>query len=71
MSRVVRKSLFRHVFGKDPRKEETFEDIKVSRNSWEAPFCAVNPKFLAVCLASAGGGAFLVLPLGKVRLRYD
>ncbi|XP_031557332.1 coronin-1A-like [Actinia tenebrosa] len=65
MSRVVRKSLFRHVFGKDPRKEETFEDIKVSKNSWEAPFCAVNPKFVAVCLASAGGGAFLVLPLSK------
>ena len=30
-------------------------------------FCAVNPKFLAIIVESAGGGAFIVLPHNKVK----
>ena len=67
MAKFVRSSHFRHIFGKDPKREDTFENVRVSENTWESPLCAVNPKFVAVCMRSAGGGSFLVLPHGKVR----
>ena len=45
--------------------------MKVSKNSWDAPYCAVNPKYIAIVLESAGGGSFLVLPLEKVGEFFD
>lgn len=57
----VRKSHFRHVFGSAAKKDKCYEGFNCSKNSVESPYCAVNPKFLAVIIASAGGGAFLVL----------
>lgn len=65
MAKFVRQSKFRHVFGKAQR--ETYQDIRITKNSWDSPFCAVNPKFLAIVVSAAGGGAFLVLPLERVR----
>lgn len=40
--------------------------LRVSKSSWDSTFCSVNPKFLAVITESAGGGAFIVLPINKV-----
>ena len=57
----VRKSHFRHVFGSAAKKDQCYEGFTVSKNSVESPYCAVNPKFVAIIVASAGGGAFLVL----------
>ena len=62
----VRSSKFRHVFGSGAKKELCYEGIKVTKNSHDANYCAVNPKFLAVVVESAGGGAFIVLPIEKV-----
>lgn len=68
MSRsIVRQSKFRHVFGQAAKAEQSYDDIRVSKVTWDSSFCAVNPKFLAVIVESSGGGAFLVLPLSKVR----
>lgn len=64
--KVVRQSKFRHVFGQPVKNDQCYEDIRVSRVTWDSTFCAVNPKFLAVIVEASGGGAFLVLPLGKV-----
>lgn len=67
--RVVRNSKFRHVFGTGLRKEQCYDNIRITKNSWDSNFCAVNPKFLAIVTEAAGGGAFLVLPLkqtGKI-----
>jgi len=67
--RVVRNSKFRHVFGQGLRKEQCYDNIRITKNSWDSNFCAVNPKFLAIATEAAGGGAFLVLPLkqtGKI-----
>lgn len=61
MAKFVRSSHFRHVFGTAAKKEQCYEGFRVSGNSVESSFCAVNPKFIAIVLASAGGGAFLVL----------
>lgn len=64
--RVVRSSKFRHVYGQALKKEQCYDNIRVSKSSWDSTFCAVNPKFLAVIVESAGGGAFIVLPHNKV-----
>lgn len=64
--RVVRQSKFRHVFGQPVKADQMYEDIRVSKVTWDSSFCAVNPKFLAIIVESGGGGAFMVLPLAKV-----
>ena len=63
----VRSSKFRHVYGNAAKKEQCFEGVKITKNAHDSNFCAVNPKFLALVTESAGGGAFLVIPLEKVR----
>lgn len=70
--RIVRNSKFRHVFGQGLRKEQCYDNIRITKNSWDSNFCAVNPKFLAIVTEQAGGGAFLVLPLKKTgKLEID
>lgn len=64
--RVVRSSKFRHVYGQPLKREQCYDNIRVSKSSWDSTFCTVNPKFLAIIVESAGGGAFIVLPLNKV-----
>ena len=64
--RVVRSSKFRHVYGTSLKREQCYDNIRVSKSSWDSTFCAVNPKFLAIIVESAGGGAFIVLPHSKV-----
>uniref|UniRef100_A0A8D0GHK7 Coronin n=1 Tax=Sphenodon punctatus TaxID=8508 RepID=A0A8D0GHK7_SPHPU len=63
--RVVRQSKFRHVFGQPVKADQMYEDIRVSKVTWDSSFCAVNPKFVAIIVESSGGGAFMVLPLAK------
>ncbi|XP_069339636.1 coronin-6 isoform X7 [Eulemur rufifrons] len=63
--RVVRQSKFRHVFGQAAKADQAYEDIRVSKVTWDSSFCAVNPKFLAIITEAGGGGAFIVLPLVK------
>ncbi|XP_060917351.1 uncharacterized protein LOC132992188 [Labrus mixtus] len=65
LRRVVRQSKFRHVFGQAVRNDQCYDDIRVSRVTWDSSFCAVNPKFVAIIIDASGGGAFLVLPLQK------
>nr|KAI8753633.1 coronin-1C-like isoform X1 [Biomphalaria glabrata] len=68
----MRKSKFRHVFGKPLKRDECYDAIRITRTSWESTYCAVNPKFVAVITEAAGGGSFLVLPLGKTgRVNID
>ncbi|KAG8520113.1 Coronin-6 [Galemys pyrenaicus] len=63
--RVVRQSKFRHVFGQAAKADQAYEDIRVSKVTWDSSFCAVNPKFLAIIVEAGGGGAFIVLSLAK------
>lgn len=64
--RLVRQSKFRHVYGTCLKREQCFDNIRVSKSSWDSTFCCVNPKFIAIIVESGGGGAFIVLPLNKV-----
>ncbi|KAK8743987.1 hypothetical protein OTU49_000948 [Cherax quadricarinatus] len=68
--RLVRQSKFRHVYGTCLKREQCFDNIRVSKSSWDSTFCAVNPKFCAIIVESGGGGAFIVLPLTKVNKTY-
>ncbi|NXE78739.1 CORO6 protein, partial [Cochlearius cochlearius] len=63
--RVVRQSKFRHVFGQPVKADQMYEDIRVSKVTWDSSFCAVNPKFVAIIVEAGGGGAFIILPLAK------
>lgn len=70
---MIRKSKFRHVFGRVGRKEECYEGLKTVKISQDGNVCAVNAKFIAVVVESAGGGVFTVLPLqqtGRVPVGY-
>lgn len=66
---IVRNSKFRHVFGQALKRENCYDNIRISKSSCDSNFCAVNPKFVAIIMEAAGGGAFLVLPIKQVCLR--
>ncbi|XP_013387577.1 coronin-2B isoform X2 [Lingula anatina] len=61
----LRSSKFRHVYGNPSRRENCFENIKISRNAHDSSFCAVNPKFVAIVTESGGGGSFITIPVNK------
>ena len=69
--RVVRQSKFRHVFGTAFKRENTFDNIRITRNAWDTPLSSVNPKFLAVALETQGGGQFQVIPVEQVRFQVQ
>ena len=71
--RGVRVSKFRHVFVQLPRRQQCYENLRISTSAHDAQLIAVNPKFIAVGIEVAGGGAFQVLPLswtGKVDYHF-
>lgn len=69
MSRVVRSSKYRHVFGTAAKPEDQYQDLRVTRSAWDANFIKANPKFFAVAWESGGGGSIGVLrheDVGKI-----
>jgi len=62
MSKVVRSSKYRHVFGTVAKREECFDDLKATRSAWDSNYISANPLFFAVLWESAGGGSFAVIP---------
>ncbi|KAM9494384.1 coronin-2B isoform 2-T2 [Clarias gariepinus] len=60
---AYRSSKFRNVYGKVANREHCFEGIPITKNVHDNHFCAVNSKFLAIVTESAGGGAFIVIPV--------
>jgi WD40 repeat protein len=65
MSRVVRSSKFRHVFGTPVKKENTWDGVKPSRSAWDSNKVAASNKYVAVIWDASGGGAFAVLSDNK------
>jgi len=58
MSKVVRSSKFRHVFGTAAKREHSYDGVKVSRSAWDSNKIKVNTKFVAAIWEAGGGGAF-------------
>jgi len=65
MSRVVRSSKFRHVFGTPAKKENTYDGIKPSRSAWDSNKVCSSGKFIGCIWDASGGGAFAVLDIHK------
>lgn len=64
--KVVRNSKFRHVYGQALKKQDCYDNIRITKSSWDSTFCCVNPKFIAIITEAAGGGSFLVMSIDKV-----
>jgi len=65
MSKAIRASKYRHVFGTEFKKELCYDNIKLTSSAFDSNFIKVNPKFIAVAWQSAGGGSFAVIPIEK------
>jgi len=61
MSKVVRSSKYRHVFGTAAKKENCYDGIKPSRSAWDSNKVTSSGKFIGVIWDASGGGAFAVL----------
>ncbi|KAL8741231.1 MAG: hypothetical protein Q9190_006139 [Brigantiaea leucoxantha] len=47
------------------RKEQCYDNIRISKNAWDTNLVKANPKYLAVNWEASGGGAFAVIPLNE------
>ncbi|RPA78934.1 DUF1900-domain-containing protein [Ascobolus immersus RN42] len=63
--RFVRASKYRHVFGRGTRKEQSYDNLHISKNAWDSNIIKVNPKYLSANWEASGGGAFAVIPLDQ------
>ncbi|KAF9517132.1 hypothetical protein BS47DRAFT_1375794 [Hydnum rufescens UP504] len=63
MSRFVRPSKYRHVFGQPAKKEHGLENVKVTTSAWDTNLIHASGLYISINWASAGGGAFAILPL--------
>ncbi|KAG6333451.1 hypothetical protein ID866_5641 [Astraeus odoratus] len=63
MSRFVRASKYRHVFGQTGKKEYGYDNVKVSSSAWDTNLVAVSARYISINWSASGGGAFAVLPL--------
>lgn len=70
MSKFVRSSKFRHVFGTPNKKDHCYDNLKVTRSAWDSNKVKVNPSYVAVIWEAGGGGSVAVIPgdsQGKVK----
>jgi len=65
MSRIVRSSKYRHVFGTAEKRENCYDEVRVSGGAWDTNKVAANNKFVACIWEAAGGGSFVVIPNDK------
>ncbi|TPX31089.1 hypothetical protein SmJEL517_g05500 [Synchytrium microbalum] len=66
MSRFVRASKYRHVFGTASKRDQCYDNIKVSRSAWDTNLVKANQYFISINLEASGGGAFAVIPHSSV-----
>ncbi|KAF2465742.1 actin-binding protein-like protein [Lindgomyces ingoldianus] len=63
--RFVRASKYRHVFGRGTKKEQCYDNLRISRNAWDTNLIKANPEYLSVNWEASGGGAFAVIPINE------
>ncbi|PPQ92953.1 hypothetical protein CVT25_000216 [Psilocybe cyanescens] len=63
MSRFVRASKYRHVFGQPAKKEHGIENVKVTNSAWDTNIISASGEYISVNWNASGGGAFAILPL--------
>eukprot|EP00002_Diphylleia_rotans_P002198 TRINITY_DN11375_c0_g1_i1.p1 TRINITY_DN11375_c0_g1~~TRINITY_DN11375_c0_g1_i1.p1 ORF type:complete len:446 (-),score=61.60 TRINITY_DN11375_c0_g1_i1:302-1639(-) len=60
----VRASKYRHVFGTEYKKEQCYDNIRVTGSAFDSNFIKANSTSFAIQWQSAGGGSFAVVPFG-------
>ncbi|KAH6579796.1 hypothetical protein BASA61_010031 [Batrachochytrium salamandrivorans] len=55
MSRFVRSSKYRHVYGTANKRDQCYDNLKVSRNAWDTNLVTANPLFVSINLEASGG----------------
>ncbi|KAG1747782.1 uncharacterized protein EDB91DRAFT_1245269 [Suillus paluster] len=63
MSRFVRASKYRHVFGQTAKKEHGYDNVKLSNSAWDTNLVSASGRYISVNWNASGGGAFAILPL--------
>ncbi|PVI04420.1 actin-binding protein-like protein [Periconia macrospinosa] len=63
--RFVRASKYRHVYGQSTKKEQCYDNLRISKNAWDTNLVKANPEYIAVNWEAAGGGAFAVIPINE------
>lgn len=63
MSRFVRASKYRHVYGQAAKKEHTLDNVKVTGSAWDTNLVAASGSYISLNWNASGGGAFAILPL--------
>ncbi|KAI9797938.1 MAG: Coronin-like protein crn1 [Candelina submexicana] len=63
--RFVRASKYRHVFGRSTRKEQCYDNLRISKNAWDTNIVKANPHYISVNWEAGGGGAFAVIPINE------
>lgn len=66
MSRFVRSSKYRHVYGNPAKPEASYIGVKASQNAWDTNLLAVNSKYISLNWQAGGGGAFAIIPTSRV-----
>ncbi|KAH9964309.1 microtubule binding protein [Russula compacta] len=62
MSRFVRASKYRHVFGQPAKKEHGIDNLKVTSSAWDTNVVSSSGKYISINWNASGGGAFAILP---------
>ncbi|KAI0262372.1 microtubule binding protein [Gloeopeniophorella convolvens] len=62
MSRFVRASKYRHVFGQPAKKEHGIDNLKVTSSAWDTNVVSASAKYISINWSASGGGAFAILP---------
>ncbi|KAJ9667097.1 Coronin-like protein crn1 [Coniosporium apollinis] len=63
--RFVRASKYRHVFGRSTKKEQCYDNLRISKNAWDTNLIKANPQYISVNWEASGGGAFAVIPINE------
>ncbi|KAK0452822.1 uncharacterized protein EV420DRAFT_1558479 [Desarmillaria tabescens] len=63
MSRFVRASKYRHVFEQSGKKDQGFENVKVTGSAWDTNVISASAEYISINWNASGGGAFAILPL--------
>ncbi|GAA6007162.1 hypothetical protein JCM11491_003027 [Sporobolomyces phaffii] len=65
MSRFVRQSAYRHTYGTPAKREDCYDNVKISASAFDTNLVSASCRYLAVNWQASGGGAFLVTPLNR------
>lgn len=60
MSRIVRQSKFRHIYGQEAKKENSYTELRTNISAWDSNFVACSKEFFAIPWAGGGGSLAVI-----------